>query len=849
MTQPSPLPCDDEFASPETLLSAIVDSTDDAIVSKNLEGIITSWNQGAERIFGFTAEEMVGRSIMTIIPTDRQNEEVQILSRIRSGERVDHFDTRRQHKNGTLVNVSLTISPIRNTSGRIVGASKIARDITKRKEAEAALAREQRKLQALNEVGMAFAAELDLEKLIQTVTDVGRELSGAAYGAFFYTVTKDDGEALTLYTLSGAPREAFGRYGTPRNTPLFGPTFAGAGVVRIADVLQDPRYGQMEPHHGMPEGHLPVRSYLALPVISRSGNVNGGLFFGHPEPGVFGEESEALLVAIAAQAAVAIDNAHLYDALQKELVRQKKMEASLRESEAFSSSVLNSSADCIEVLDLGGDLLSINPSGLALLEIDDFSPYRRRSWASLWPEPMQNTVREAVASAASGSVRRFQGLCPTVKGTPKWWDVIVTPVRDALGGVARLTATSRDVTDQRKAAEEVRAAVIEAERQSRMKDEFLATLSHELRTPLQSILGWIQLLRADDVLPEDLTQGLEVIDRNAQSQTRIIEDLLDMSRILSGKVRLDVQRVDLAGVIEAALETVKPAAEARGIRLQAIVDPLAKPIAGDSNRLQQIFWNLLSNGIKFTPTGGRVQILLERVNSHLEVSVTDTGAGISPEFLPFVFERFRQADASTTRRHGGLGLGLAIVKHLVELHGGSVRAKSAGHAQGSTFTIVLPLAAVAVDSAEVNRHPQVPEMAVAAPRPRLENVNVLVVDDESDARNVVAKLLEKAGATVETAKSADEALRVLQQRVPDVLVSDIGMPSADGYSLIRSIRALPLQQGGNVPAIALTAYTRTEDRIKAISLGFQMHIAKPADGVELLTMVESLARKAKPDDA
>lgn len=517
------------FVSPEHLLSAIIDSSDDAIVSKNLQGIVTSWNKGAERIFGYTAEEMVGQSITRLFPAEKQNEEPQILARLQKGERVDHFETQRLKKDGSIVDVSLTISPIRNTDGVIVGASKIARDITFQKVAQ----------------------------------------------------------------------------------------------------------------------------------------------------------------------------------------------------------------------------------------------------------------------------------------------------------------------------QQVKAAALEAERQGRMKDEFLATLSHELRTPLQSIRGWTQLLLSSEFDAEEVKQGLEVIDRNACAQTRIIEDLLDMNRILSGKVRLDVQRVELPSIIEASIETVKPAAIAKNIRLHAVLDPLALPVIGDPSRLQQIFWNVLSNAIKFTPNGGKVMVALERVNSHLEVSFSDTGIGINPQFLPHVFERFRQADASSTRTHGGLGLGLAIVKHLTELHGGSVRVKSAGEGQGTTFSILLPLAVIHAPHENSERsHPAASHASTTGAQiPSLQKVSLLVVDDEEDSRTLLQVMLSKAGATVTTAASAKQAIELWKKFIPDVLISDIGMPEKDGYSLIREIRALPAEKGGKVPAIALTAYTRTEDRIKAIAAGFQMHISKPADGAELMTMVASLAGK------
>lgn len=839
---PASLPEQAGFISPELLLAAIVGSSDDAIVSKNLSGIITSWNPSAEKIFGYSAQEAIGQSITMIIPPERQDEEKHILSKIRAGERVEHFDTVRRRKDGQEVFVSLTISPVKNTEGVVVGASKIARDITQRKRAEEVARRQRIKLETINQVGASLVVERDLPTLVQAITDAGREVSGAAFGAFFYNTRNEEGEAFTLYTLSGAPREAFERFGIPRNTPIFEPTFRGTGVVRVADVTQDPRYGQLPPHHGMPKGHLPVRSYLAVPVTSRAGEVIGGLFFGHPEPGVFEEDAETAVVALAAQAGVTIENARLYEALERELKQQRVMERALRESEALSTSVLNSSADCIKVMDLEGRLISMNVPGVAAFDLESFDRVKDTLWSELWGDDMRTHVAQAVAKGASGATTRFNGPCRTAKGISKWWDVIVTPLRDADGRVTRLTATSRDITEQRKASEEALASAAEAERQSRMKDEFLATLSHELRTPLQSILGWTQMLRSGLCEEGELEQGLEVIDRNAQAQTKIIEDLLDMSRILSGKVRLDVQRVQVASVIEAALETVKPAAAAKNIRLQSILDPLAKPVSGDPARLQQIFWNLLSNAIKFTPREGRVQILLERVNSHLEVVVTDTGCGIDADFLPYVFERFRQADASTTRRHGGLGLGLAIVKHLAELHGGTVRVKSPGDGKGATFIVCLPLAPLNVDPEDGSRrHPDAVngERSMAVP-PRLDGISVLVVDDEEDARMLIAKMLGKAGAQVHHAGCAKDAIEELKRMQPDVLISDIGMPEADGYSLIRSVRALPAELGGRVPAIALSAYTRTEDRIRSISEGFQIHLAKPADAVELLAVVQSL---------
>ena len=384
-----------------------------------------------------------------------------------------------------------------------------------------------------------------------------------------------------------------------------------------------------------------------------------------------------------------------------------------------------------------------------------------------------------------------------------------------------------------------------------MKDEFLATLSHELRSPLNAVLGWAHILRTGKLKVEELKQGLDTIERNARVQAQIIEDLLDMSRIISGKVRLAVKEIDLPAVLNESIETVRAPAEAKGISLQAIVDARAGRISGDPDRLQQVFWNLLNNAIKFTPTDGQVQVVLERIDSHIAVSVIDTGEGIAPEFLPYVFDRFQQGDASTTRRHGGLGLGMAIVKQLVELHGGNVRVQSDGIGKGTIFTVHLPIIAAYSEPDEERIHSRATSREnQTLPDVSLANVHVLVVDDEADARQLVKRLLEMAGATVSMAGSASEAIERILAARPDVLVCDIGMPAEDGYSLIRQLRALEDSRESALPAVALTAYARSEDRTKAIRSGFQNHLAKPVEPAELLAIVSSLAgrRVTTPSD-
>lgn len=389
-----------------------------------------------------------------------------------------------------------------------------------------------------------------------------------------------------------------------------------------------------------------------------------------------------------------------------------------------------------------------------------------------------------------------------------------------------------------------RAARAEAERMVRTKDEFLATLSHELRTPLNAILGWAQLLRAGKMAPKELARGLEVIERNARAQARLIEDLLDMSRIISGKAKLDVKTVDLPSVVDAALESVQAAAQAKSIRLTRSIDASVSRAAGDAARLQQILWNLLSNAIKFTPKGGSVEVAMQPAGDSVAIAVSDTGQGIAPEFLPHVFERFRQADSSVTRLHSGLGLGLAIARHLTELHGGTIRAESEGSGRGAVFTVRLPGAADSLrDRAPVEESPT-PERTsavVAYTPPPLDGVRVLFVDDDEDSRDLGAHILSQHRAEVIPAGSAREALDALKRERPTVLVSDIGMPGEDGYELIAKVRELGDEGGGGTPAVALTAFAHPDDRRRALLAGFQVHLPKPVDPVELVAAVAALA--------
>jgi signal transduction histidine kinase/ActR/RegA family two-component response regulator len=387
-----------------------------------------------------------------------------------------------------------------------------------------------------------------------------------------------------------------------------------------------------------------------------------------------------------------------------------------------------------------------------------------------------------------------------------------------------------------------RAARSEAETASRLKDEFLATVSHELRTPLTAVLGWIHILRGGRLDKEAAARALETVERNARSQNQLIEDLLDVSRIITGKLRLDIRPVDPASVIESAIEAVLPAAEAKGIQVSKVLDSEVNSISGDPARLQQVVWNLLSNAIKFTPRDGHVGVRLERVDSHIEISVSDSGDGIKSEFLPYVFERFRQEDGTTARRYGGLGLGLAIVRHLVELHGGTVHAESPGEGQGAVFTVTLPLLPIYQREVELMReHPTASSERPPVEYPdNLAGMEILVVDDEADTLELIRVLLGQCGAEVTTASSAAEALSLLERIRPDVIISDIGMPSEDGFEFIRRVRQLPPERGGKIPAVALTAYARAEDRLRVLRSGYQMHVSKPVELAELVAVVANV---------
>jgi len=507
------------------------------------------------------------------------------------------------------------------------------------------------------------------------------------------------------------------------------------------------------------------------------------------------------------------------------------------------------------------------PSGRAWRSLLDECAARGRSTATL-PFPDAGSLKPVAATAGrDGSVLALIGGEPR-PGEAREVEELLPLLAAAFRGERAMLIAEGQTRVARQAAEQSRAlaetldttrsdlerALRVAEAASSAKDDFLATVSHELRTPLTPILGFARMLRTGQLDADGVERALASIERNAQLQSNLIEDILDFARIVAGKLRLDVRPLDPAVVVEAAVDVVRPAAEAKGVRIQAVLNPAAGPVAGDAARLQQVVWNLLSNAVKFTPKGGRVQVRVERVNSHVEITVSDTGEGIAPDFLPYVFDRFRQADNSNTRRHGGLGLGLAIVRQLVEMHGGAVTVHSGGLEQGSTFAVNLPRMIVhdaqLLREDEARLHPTSDQQPAPFDcPPELAGLRVLVVDDEPDSREMLAVLLRTCGSQVTTAAGATEALTALKNLKPDLLISDIEMPEADGYSLIGSVRALTPEEGGRTPAVALTAHARVKDRMRALSSGFQMHVAKPVEPAELVLVIASLVGRDRESPA
>ena len=677
-------------------LAAIVESSDDAIISKDLNGIVRSWNRAAERMFGYKADEMVGQSIRRIIPADRQHEEERVLTAIRAGDRVEHFETIRKAKDGRLIPISLTVSPTRDVDGRIIGASKIARDISERKLAERAARRDA----FLAQVALTLNRSLDYERTLRSLASL--IVPGIAdYCAV--DVVNEEGELVLLAVTHREPAKA-----------------------RIAQELRT-RYDD------------PVSSASPHWVL-KTGSVS-----------FFPEITDRMIVAAAKR-----------DRDRLERIRSLGLVSYMAVPMVAHDRTL-------------GVLTLANAESRTRYTEDDVR------------------LAEDVASRAALALENGQSY-------------------------------------------------EQLQRADRVKDEFLATLSHELRTPLNAVLGYARMLRTGAIPQEKAAQALEVIDRNAVALSQIVEDVLDVSRIVSGKTQLEMRPTDLARVVKNAIATVMPTADAKGLTIESAIDSGVGAISADANRLQQVIWNLLSNAVKFTPRSGRIQVRVAQMGGNAEIVVSDSGVGIPRAFLPHIFERFRQADSSAARRHGGLGLGLAIARHLVEMHGGTIQAESDGPDTGATFRVSLPLMVFETEPTRSNEDGRVARRANELDL-HLDGVRVMVVDADADALRLVRDILESAGAHVFTADSAAAALERLQSERPQVLISDLGMPEMDGFQFIKHIRQLADTVLRGIPAAALTAYARSGDRARSLRAGFEMHLSKPIEPAELVAAVGALSRR------
>jgi PAS domain S-box-containing protein len=949
-------------------LAAIIDSSDDAIVGKTLEGVITSWNRGAEGLFGYTAAEAIGQHISLIIPADRRGEEDEVLARLRRGEKVDHFETVRQTKDGRFIDISLTVSPIRNADGRIVGASKVARNITERRQASLAVADSRRRYHRIFETAGVSLWEEDFTAVKAAIDDVRasgvRDLAahlrnhpefveecirlvrivdvnestlqmfgarskdelGGSLATIFDTRTReafaaalmaiDEGKTrfeteTVLRTVSGERLDAlvsvtFPPPGHPLDSVLVSLTDitfrkqaeqaleeSEALFHEIADTapamlwISDPNgactflsrrwydftgqtpvsalgpgwLGALHPHDRRrareafleaKDRQTPVQFECRLKRAE--GDYRWTISTGQPRLGVHGEflgyvgsviditERRAAEDAVREEVQIRETLARVGAALAAELDSDKLVQAvtdaaTILTSAEYGAFFYNDVAD-------GNEPYRVSASSGAPKEA--FSGLGTTRAIELFAPAFGGEAVVRVGDVMSDT--RGEGEAATVDGRPLRSGLAVPVVSRAGQGVLFFGHSRRGVFLPRH--EQLAAGIASwaalalanarlyenAQEANRSKDAFLATLSHELRTPLNAMLGWSHMLRSAVLPAETQRRGLEALERNARAQAQLVDDLLDVSRVAAGKLRIRADDVDLASVISSAADTVRPAAAAKALDLRVAVDPETQIIVtGDADRLRQVLWNLLSNAVKFTPRGGRIDVELRSIDGTAEVVVRDTGQGIDADFLREVFEPFRQADSTAARRHGGLGLGLAIVHHLTEAHGGTVVVDSPGAGQGAVFSIRLPIRSVE------RRGDATPDRGKRQGT-ALAGLHVLVVDDESDAREMLRTLLETEGASVVAVASAGEALDVLTRRSINVLLADIGLPEQDGYALIQAVRGLPPSEGGTIPAVAVTAYVSMRERDRALESGYGWHVAKPVDPDQLIAVVSTAAQ-------
>ncbi|MBD2629183.1 GAF domain-containing protein [Anabaena variabilis FACHB-164] len=878
-------------AEAELLISDVaLQQMPNAILLTDLQGKIQRWLGNAEQIFGYTAAEAIGRPMNFLHRSDIQATMTdQIIESIQTtGEFYGEIPCLR--KDGSIVPIEKTAKTVYDKAGNPIFFIGINKDITERQKSEAERAQllrqqvqeqnarleaesDQRRSAFLAEISTALASSLDYESTLASVANVvvpffadwcaidllqdNQFIHRVAVAHRDPTKVKLGWEVHRQYPSRIDATEGVAKVLRTGKTEMAA-EIPDAALVMVAQ----------DPEHLRILRELGLKSVIVSPLIAR-GQILGAISFVTAESERrYSEADLALAEDIAHQAAIAIDNARLYREAEQSAERITRLQSV---TAAFSESLTPLQVADV-IIDQGIAALGANFAMIALVnetgtelevlrnvgcEPDQMNGWQRfslnepvplaeavRTGQPIWAEPSQTRAIRYPHLAEQYQQQNFNA----------WISIPLMVEGRAIGGMSFGFIEPQQLDEEEEtfilslaqqcAQAIVRTRLYEAERTARsaaeaanrIKDEFLAVLSHELRSPLNPILGWSKLLQNGKLDEATAKQALASIERNAKLQSELIEDLLDISRILQGKLSLAVSPLNLATTIRAASETVRLAAEAKSISIKANLDVEVGQVLGDSTRLQQVMWNLLSNAVKFTPVGGHVEVRLEKDNNYAQVTVSDTGKGISPDFLPYVFDCFRQADSTTTRKFGGLGLGLAIVRNLVELHGGTIQAESLGEGLGATFIVRLPLMPIQLT---VNEEPQSLE-----PSCNLNGVQVLVVDDDTDTRDLVAFLLEQAGAKVIAAASGGEAFAALAQSQPDVILSDIGMPDMDGYMLLRQIRALPPEQGGQIPAIAFTAYAAEFDQQQALSAGFQKHIPKPVEPEVLVQAILQIISSA-----
>jgi len=761
-------------------LSSYVENTPLAVIEWDQEYRVSRWLPSAERLFGWKAEEVIGKTVdewKFVFPEDLEAV-YEVGNRQREGlDRHSVSRNRNYTKQGKVIHSEWYNSVLYDDSGRLISVLSLVLDVTARKRIEEAMRESEEQYRLLFESNPHAMWVYDLQTLrFLAVNDAAVE---------HYGYSREEFLSMTL--------------------------------------------AQIRP----PEDVQELLDHLA----------RGSRGFDQAREWRHQKKSGAIITVEITAHQLDFSGRRAELVMAVDISERKLAEKALVESEDRYRDLVDNSHELMCTHDLDGRILSVNPWAARVLGYKQemlIGLHIRDGLAPEYRDQFDDYLREIQENGFARGIMRVR----TAGGETRVWEYYNTlRTQGVQSPIVR--GMAHDVTERRQALKREKEARLEAETANRLKDEFLSTLSHELRTPLTAIIGWSKLLIDGDVDPDKQPQALATIARNAKSQAQLIDDLLEVSRIITGKLRLEFNTCELRPVIEAVVESFRPTAEAKPVRLDLWLEPDVALIYGDVDRLRQVIWNLLSNAVKFTPKNGSVQVKLKRTESHVVIAVSDSGEGIKPGFLPHIFERFSQADGSTTREHGGLGLGLAIVRHLVELHGGTVRAESPGEGLGSTFIVSFPL--IEASNAQVQAAKfEGTDLLVADARriahsPSLDGLRLLIVDDELDFRELVTVMLGQYGAIVKAAASAAEALVYVENWKPDVLVADIGMPGEDGYGLIRKVRALSSERGGSTPALALTAYSRAEDRLHALSAGYQIHLAKPITGPELATAVANLA--------